>query len=371
MSPVHYHEGRFPPEGRLDWPKLIPLIGPAAAAVARYDGVLAAIPNPSVLLAPLTTQEAVLSSRIEGTQATMAEVLEFEAGQKAQSPSRRDDIEEILNYRTAMRRAEEMLQELPLCLRVVCEAHRVLLDGVRGRDMAPGKLRRVPNWIGRPGSTIENATYVPIDAEELPDAIGRWEQYMHEDVPDRLVQLAILHAEFEALHPFLDGNGRLGRMLVPLFLWQQGLIRQPVFYISGYFEERRDVYYEGLLSVSRDDDWTGWTRFFLEAVQAQAEDNLEKAMGILGLYERMKLRVAEMTRSPYAIHALDWIFERPIFLGANFATETGIAERTGRRIMDVLCQGGILRVLRPKSGRRAAVFAFPELLNTVEGRDVL
>lgn len=264
-----------------------------------------------------------------------------------------------------------MLQELPLCLRVVCEAHRVLLDGVRGRDMAPGKLRRVPNWIGRPGSTIENATYVPIDAEELPDAIGRWEQYMHEDVPDRLVQLAILHAEFEALHPFLDGNGRLGRMLVPLFLWQQGLIRQPVFYISGYFEERRDVYYEGLLSVSRDDDWTGWTRFFLEAVQAQAEDNLEKAMGILGLYESMKLRVAEMTRSPYAIHALDWIFEHPIFLGANFATETGIAERTGRRIMDVLCQGGILRVLRPKSGRRAAVFAFPELLNTVEGREVL
>ena len=149
MAAVHYHEGRFPPEERLDWPALIPLIGPAVAAVARYDGALAAIPNPRVLLSPMTTQEAVLSSRIEGTQATMGEVLEFEAGKEVESPERRADIHEVLNYRAAMREAERMLEELPICERVIREAHRVLLSGVRGEGKAPGDYRRVPQ-LDRP-----------------------------------------------------------------------------------------------------------------------------------------------------------------------------------------------------------------------------
>ena len=215
MAAVHYHTGRFPPDDRLDWAKLVPFIGPATAAVARYDGMLAALPNPSVLLAPLTTREAVLSSRIEGTQATMGEVLEFEAGREPESPARRDDIGEVLNYRAAMRRAEEMLEELPLSLRVVREAHSVLMRGVRGEGKAPGEYRRTPNWIGPPGCTIDEAIFVPIGADRLPDAMSAWERYIHRNAIDRLTQLAILHAEFEALHPFLDGNGRLGRMLVP------------------------------------------------------------------------------------------------------------------------------------------------------------
>ena len=227
MAPVHYHEGRFPPEARLDWPTLVPLIGPAVAALARYDGVLAAIPNPDVLLAPLTTQEAVLSSHIEGTQATMSEVLEFEAGQEVDSSERRGDIEEIRNYRAAMGDAEKMLETLPLSVRVVCEAHRVLLSGVRGRNKSPGEYRRIPNWIGPPGCSIDTATFVPIGAEKLDGAMSAWERYIHQETPDLLVQAAVLHAEFEALHPFLDGNGRLGRMLVPLFLWQRGLISRP------------------------------------------------------------------------------------------------------------------------------------------------
>lgn len=214
MASVQYHDGRFPPESRLDWPQLIPLIGPAAAAVARYDGMLGATPNPDVLLSPLTTQEAVLSSRIEGTQATMGEVLEFEAGHEPESAARREDIHEVLNYRSAMRHAEEMMKKLPLCLRVVREAHRILLAGVRGEGKSPGEYRRVPNWIGPAGCTIEQATFVPVAADRLPDALGTWEGYIHAEAPDRLVQLAVLHAEFEALHPFLDGNGRLGRMLV-------------------------------------------------------------------------------------------------------------------------------------------------------------
>ncbi|MFN3327224.1 MAG: Fic family protein, partial [Bryobacteraceae bacterium] len=172
----------------------------------------------------------------EGTQATMGEVLEFEAGGDTPglSEDRRNDIREVLNYRAAMRMAEKMLAEVPLSQRVIRAAHEVLLAGVRGQGKAPGEYRRIPNWIGPAGCTIEQARFVPISADKLPDAMSAWERYLHSDAPDRLVQLAIVHAEFEALHPFLDGNGRLGRMLVPLFMWQKGLIQRPMFYLSAF-----------------------------------------------------------------------------------------------------------------------------------------
>lgn len=367
---VAYHIGRFPPS-TLDWPRLIPLLGPAAAAVARYDGMLAAVPNPAVLLSPLTTQEAVLSSRIEGTQATMGEVLEFEAGQEAATPDRREDIHEVLNYRAAMREAEQLLARLPLSQRVIRDMHRVLLAGVRGQNKSPGEYRRIPNWIGPPNCTVEQARFVPIGADKLPEAMSAWERFAHEEAPDRLVQLAILHAEFEALHPFLDGNGRLGRMLVPLFLWQNGLIRRPMFYISGWLEARRDEYYERLLSVSRDDDWTGWCRFFIEAVKVQAEENLVRTQAILSLHDELKHRLPDMTRSQYAVRALDWIFARPIFSAPDFIRDAGIPAPTARRFLGVLRKANILKDLRAGRGRRAAVLAFPALLNIAEGREVV
>ncbi|MCP1675688.1 Fic family protein [Natronocella acetinitrilica] len=366
--PVHYHLGDFPPK-QLDWSLLIPLLGPASAAVARYDGTLAAIPNAAVLLSPLTTQEAVLSSRIEGTQATMGEVLEYEAeGDKADlSADRRADIQEIQNYRAAVRHAEGMLQELPLSQRVILEAHKVLLSGVRGQGKSPGHYRRIPNWIGPAGCSVEQARFVPISADKLPDAMSTWERYAHGEVPDKLVQLAILHAEFEALHPFLDGNGRLGRMLVPLFMWQSGLIQRPMFYISAFFETNRDEYYDRLLAVSRDSDWTGWCRFFLIAVQAQAEENQQRATRILELYERMKRELPELTRSQYAIHALDWIFERPIFKSSDFVASASIPEATAKRILSLLRRESVLRDLVEARGRRSAVLCFPALLNIAEG----
>ncbi len=372
MTAVHYREGRFPPEDRLDWPALVPLLGPAHDALGRYDGMLAAIPNPGVLLAPLPlgTQEAVLSSRIEGTQATMGEVLEFEAIGEESTSERQRDFEEVLNYRAAMELAEEMLETLPLSLRVIREAHRALLSGVRGRNSSPGEYRRGANCIGPPGCTVDTARFVPPGAEKLADGMSAWERYMHQDTPDRLVQAAILHAEFEALHPFLDGNGRLGRMLVPLFLWRCDLIRHPVFYISAFLEARRADYYEGLLAVSRDDDWTGWCKFFLEGVRAQAEDNLKKAKAILDLYEDMKRQVPESTRSRYAIQTLDWIFKRPVFRSVDFATEAGIPKPTARRVLRVLQQSAILKVVREGRGRRSSVLLFPALLNIVEGEEL-
>lgn len=369
-GPVRYHEGQFPPED-LDWGRLVPLIGPANAAVARYDGMLAAIPNAHVLLSPLTTQEAVLSSRIEGTQATMGEVLEYEARGDTDEPStaKEADIWEILNYRKAMRTATEMLKELPLCQRIVLECHRILLNSVRGHGNSPGQYRKIPNWIGPKGCPIEKARYLPINAEKLLEAMSRWEKFIHEDAPDRLIQLALLHAEFEALHPFLDGNGRLGRMLIPLFLYQARMIQQPMFYISAYLESQRDEYYERLLAISRDDDWSGWCSFFLEAIRSQAMENLIKTKAILDLYNRMKILFAEMTHSQYAIHALDWVFERPIFKGSDFVRSANIPKPTAQRILNLLKKEGILRQLQPGSGRRAATLAYPELLNIAEGYD--
>ena len=336
-TPVQYHNGKFPPEN-IDWSRLISLIGPASAAVARYDGTLGAIPNAAVMLSPLITQEAVLSSRIEGTQATMGEVLEYEAEKESSRlpDEKKADINEILNYRKAMWHAVGLMEELPLCQRVICEAHRVLLDGVRGRDKSPGEYRKIPNWIGPPGCSIEEARFVPISAEKIPEAMSVWEKYIHAPAQDLLVQLALLHAEFEALHPFLDGNGRMGRMCVPLFMYQTGMIKSPMFYISAYFEKNRDEYYERLLDVSRDDDWTGWIVFFLKAVKHQAEENQTKAEKILKLYDAMKLRFSEITKSQYSIHALDWIFSTPIFKSSDFVQDSGIPSATAKRILTVL-----------------------------------
>ncbi len=214
-------------------------------------------------------------------------------------------------------------------------------------------------------------TFVPIGADKLSDAMAAWERYMHRDHLDRLVQIAILHAEFEALHPFFDGNGCMGRMLVPLFLWKTGLIRQPAFFISPFMEAHREAYYEGLSSVSRDDDWTGWCRFFLRAVRNQAEDNLTRAQAILDLYEEMKNRVPTATRSPYAVEVMDWMFEWPIFSSTQPARETEISAPTARRILRRLCDAGILREALAGRGRRPGLFVFPSLMRVAEGGEPL
>lgn len=370
-QPVHYHYDRFPPKD-IDWSKLIPFIGPANAALARYDGTLAAIPNANLLLSPLTTQEAVLSSRIEGTQATMGEVLEYEAegGLDDIPAEREDDINEVLNYRRAMWSAIELLHELPLCQRVIRQAHHVLLEGVRGHGKSPGDYRQIPNWIGQPGCSIDDARYVPISVDRLQEGLDRWEKFIHDEAPDRLVQLALVHAEFETLHPFLDGNGRLGRMCVPLFMYKTELIQSPMFYISAFFEAHRDEYYERLLSISRNNDWTNWCIFFLKAVAVQAQENQKKAQEILTLYEKQKGQIISLTHSQYAIHALDLIFSRPIFKSSDFTNCNEIPVSTAKRILSVLRENEILKTLREASGRRPAVYAFSELLNVAEGRSV-
>jgi Fic family protein len=372
MPPVHYHVGQFPPPS-LDWPQLIPLIGPANAALARYDGLLTAVPNAAVLLSPLTTQEAVLSSRIEGTQATMGEVLEYEAvgASDTLDPTKREDIEEVLNYRKAMRQATDEMQRLPLCNRLLKSLHETLLYGVRGHDKARGCFRTTQNYVGVPGRPLEEARFIPIATEALEAGMARWERYLHEQTEDVLVQLAVVHAEFESLHPFLDGNGRIGRMLIPLYLYDRKLLQSPMFYLSEYLEANRQEYYDRLLAVSRDGDWTGWCRFFLQAIHRQAMANEAKARKILDLYQRKKDWIVDKTRSPQAIRALDFLFCTPIFKSSDFVDQSKIPVATARRILTLVSgEDGLLRTIREGSGRRPAVYGFTELLNIAEGREV-
>jgi Fic family protein len=252
-GPVHYHLGGFPPS-TIDWPELVPSIGRANAALARYDGLIASIPNATVLLSPLTTQEAVLSSKIEGTVVTMGEVLKIEAGAGGDlAQPKRDDAEEITNYRTALRFASAALVDRPLSQSLLRETHALLMRGVRGRDKDPGAYRNEQNWVGTHGCTIDQASFVPIPQSQLQTGMDSWSQYVSDSVErETLVQLAIVHAEFEALHPFKDGNGRLGRMIIPLFLYERKLLSGPNFYMSGYLEVRRDEYIEALRGISRD-----------------------------------------------------------------------------------------------------------------------
>ena len=375
MSTVVYHSDIFPPKN-LDWNKLIPLIGPANAAIARFDGVLAGMINSKVLLSPLTTQEAALSSKIEGTEAEFVEVLIYEAGEELtyknqeEKEKKEGDIQEIINYRTAVRIAENQLDSLPLSGRFIRKIHKRLMKGVRGRNKAPGEFRKIQNWIGPKGCKIDNAHFVPINSNQLSQGITKWEKYLNSQQPDVLVQLAIIHVEFEALHPFLDGNGRLGRMLIPIFLYHRKLLSAPTFYLSEFLEANREEYIERLLSVSRDNDWTGWCVFFLNAILEQADKNIDKAKNILKLYESKKMLVKELTHSQYAIHALDFIFDRPIFSSSAFVNHSSIPKPTAKKIVKSLRDSKLLSVLLEASGRRSSILAFNELLNIAEGKKV-
>lgn len=368
MAAVAYHADKFPPTN-IDWPHIIPLLGPATGAIARYDGLLRSQANAHVLIGPLTTREATLSSKIEGTQATMGEVLRFEAGDPSADLQREKsgDINEVINYRKAIRHAEHELAALPISQRVILSTHQILLQGVRGEGKSPGQFRNIPVWIGAHGTGMDSARFIPIDAHKIPDAFSQWERYLHGEALDTLVQLAVLHAEFEAIHPFLDGNGRLGRILIPLILWQKSLIHQPMFYMSEYLETNRDEYYERLLAISRDGDWTSWIRFFLVGLKNQAEANGEKVLRMIALYDRLKPQLIDASHSQYAVLALDWIFSRLVFSGSDFASQAGIPVPTAKRLLGVMKEIGVLTPILEASGSRAAIYGALELLNIVEG----
>ncbi|MDD4874073.1 MAG: Fic/DOC family N-terminal domain-containing protein [Dehalococcoidales bacterium] len=356
----------------VNWEPLIPLIGKSNRELAYFNGILYGINNPDVLLSPLTTQEAVLSSRIEGTQATLGEVLKFEAGETPETESRRNDIDEIINYRQAMRMAENELQTRPFNLNLLKKLHRILLAGVRGSNKSRGEFRTTQNLIGLPGATLDNANFVPPIPQLLPEYLNNWEKYWHLDRPDPLVQLAVIHAQFEILHPFLDGNGRLGRMVIPLFLYEKKILSRPEFYISGYLEEHVDEYVQRLHAICIEPDgWDNWIAFFLITLSEQARANSIKAQAIIQLYERLKRQVIDTTHSQFAVMLLDQMFKQPIFPSNIFNTIPGMPTQTAvLTMLNKLKSEKILKVISPSSGRRSQVLVLTELINICEGKEV-
>lgn len=363
---VRYHEGKFPPRN-LDWERLAAPLAKASDALARYDSFLSIIPDSGILVSPMMVQEAVTSSKIEGTRATASDVLMYEAaGGSSMDPSKRDDVREVVNYRIAVRTAQRMLADMPLTGRVLKAAHAELLSGVRGQLKSPGAYRTDQNWIGTTND-IRDARYIPISAAKLPEAMAAWERFVNTSGLPSLVKISIAHAEFESIHPFLDGNGRIGRMMVPLMLCSDGIISYPCFYLSEFFEHRNDEYQDRLLAVSEDDDWTGWCEFFLRAIETQARENTTKAHLIFELRESVRRELSERSKSSSADKVTDSLFDAAIFPATRVTHIDGVAPKTGRRLLGVLREMGVVVEAVPRSGRSPAVYVFPRLLEITEG----
>ncbi|MEH6585189.1 MAG: Fic/DOC family N-terminal domain-containing protein [Halioglobus sp.] len=358
------------PLANLDYAGLIEVVGEANRSLVRYDGLLHGIPSPAVLLSPLTAQEAVMSSKIEGTQVTLGEVLEFEAGGDLGGQRKADDAQEIMNYRQALGMATASLADRPITLGFIKEMHAILMDSVRGQDKTPGQFRTEQNWIGTPGCKIDEATFVPPEPIRLLENLESWEKYIHTPDRDPLIQTAIIHAQFELIHPFNDGNGRIGRLLVPLYLYSKQVLVSPTFYLSGYLEENRDEYIGRLGAISGKGDWQGWIKFFLEAIVHQAKRNSEQVTEILKLYETMKTAVQQITRSQFSAAMVDGLFSLPVFNTKSLEQTTGIPKQTLLLMVRQLRDANILLTLREGAGRRSAIHAFPELINITEGREV-
>ncbi len=349
------------PLKNLNWVSYIPLIGDARDRLSKFDGLLQGIPNPNVLLSPLTTQEAVVSSKIEGTQATLEEVLEYEADPK-QWDEKEDDILEVLNYRKAMYFAIDEMKRKPFSEGLLKDVHKILLKNARSNTKEIGEYRDWQVFIGKKGTTIEEASFVPPQPKDIGDLMSNWEKYIHSKEKDPLVQLAIVHAQFEMIHPFGDGNGRLGRIILPIFLNYKGVLSTPMFYLSAYFEKHRDTYYAKLNNISANSDWDSWILYFLGAVKEQSELNIAKAKAIMGLYADKKEEIKQVTNSKYSVDILDFLFSYPLFSTTQFAERTGIKPPYSNQIIKKLEEAKIVKLFRKGTGSKPSVYLFPDLL---------
>lgn len=355
----------FPPQG-LQLERVVALIGRANASLSRYDGLLESLVNPGVLLSPLVMKEAELSSRIEGTIATANEVYQQQAGEQFE-PEKNADIHEILNYRSTLRTAGETIGENigenRLSLHLLRQMHENLMQGVRGEDKNPGQFRNTQNWIGPRGCTIDEATYVPPAPIALSGLLEEFVEFANseDETLDPIVQAALIHAQFELIHPFDDGNGRIGRILIPLYLMKRGCIVSPSLYISGYLEENRDAYYQCLENISKENDWLGWVNFFLNAIVNQSESNLRLVRKIIDLYDEKKREISELLHTDQAIYILDMLFDTPVFRANELYQRLNIQRQRAAQYIRTLKDAGIIFELRPASGRKPALLSFEDL----------
>ncbi|HUH73497.1 MAG TPA: Fic/DOC family N-terminal domain-containing protein [Chitinophagales bacterium] len=363
---VQYHYEKFPPEN-LDYGKIVNSLLKATDALARYDQMLKNMHNSEILLAPLRNQEAVISSRMEGTISTMDEILKFEADNENDSEEAknvRSEVFETILYQRALLNAQKAMKDgYPLSQHLIKTLHQQLLSFGRRAQKAPGQYKTEQNYLA--DKIKQKVLFTPISPEKLNDGLEQLFTYIKDSSDPILIKTALMHLEFEALHPFQDGNGRIGRMLITLLLWSSGTISEPHFYVSGYMEEHKDEYIDTMRNVSENNNWEVWCIFFLNAIEKQAFRNLEIAEKIKNLYEEMKPIFSDALSSKWSVNALDYIFTNPIFRNNRFTSKSGIPGPTAARFTRILLDKELLRTIEESSGRRPALYAFEPLLELV------
>jgi Fic family protein len=350
----------LPPDLAYD-SALVLLLSRADAALSELSGLGRQLPNPHLLIAPYVRREAVLSSRIEGTRASLSDLLLDEAEPERSGDG---DVREVRNYVAALEHGLERLRDLPLSLRLVRELHEHLMRGVRGDQATPGEFRRSQNWIGPAGSTPATAPYVPPPPDEMMECLASWEGFLHdrERLPD-LIQCALMHEQFEAIHPFLDGNGRVGRLLITLFLVERARLSQPLLYLSDYIEAHRQEYYDRLQRVRTDGDWPGWLRFFLVGVEETARSAIRQASRLMDLREFYRQR---LSRKPNALRLLDELFVNPYLTAARATQILNVSNPTARQAIALLQGEGLLAEMTGRSWGR--IYLARPILEAIEDR---
>lgn len=335
----------LPPSLSLDW-ELVRLISEADRALAELSGAGQLLPNPHLLIRPYLRREAILSSRIEDTHAEMGQLALFE-DEVDEGESRESDVLEVANHVRALEVGLRRIEDLPISARLVRELHAILLSNVRGGEATktPGEFRRSQNWIGPPGCTLREATFVPPPAEEILRLLGEWEHYVHaESGEPAVVKAAWLHYQFEAIHPFLDGNGRIGRLLITLFLCGRKCLSQPLLYLSGFFDETRADYYRLLLEVSRKGAWREWLEYFLRGIRIQSERALADTRQVLHLHEKYRPCLKEEKRVPQeAARILDQVFANPFLSIARYARRMGESYHNAQKGVSFWEKQGLLQ----------------------------
>lgn len=342
---------------------MVGALSAADRAISELAGIARTLPNPHLLIRPFMRREAVLSSRIEGTQASLSDLLFFEAASSREHDV--PDVREVANYVVSLEYAIHRLETLPLSLRLIREMHERLLDGVRGEAQTPGAFRTTQNWIGPPGCTLMDATFVPPPVEEMHVALDRFEKHLHADskLPP-LIRMALIHYHFEAIHPFADGNGRIGRLIVVLLMATEGILPFPMLYLSAFFERHRDEYYDRLLAVSQHGRWVPWIRFFLDAVEAQSRDAIRRSDALLALWHRFRDRMQEARASALLLRLVDELFSFPAISTKIASRILEVTPRSAQLNIDKLVDAGIIEEVTGR--KRNRIYACREIIDVVE-----
>lgn len=340
-------------------PRLVSALSSADRNLGLLAGAGEWLPNPHLLIRPFLRREAVLSSRIEGTQASVADLVLFEASPRA---SDAPDVREVANYVRALEFGVREDRALPISLRLIREIHGELMAGVRGTHLTPGEFRSSQNWIGPPGCTLNEASFVPPPPEEMRDALDAFEKYLHRpsDLPP-LIRLAVVHYQFEAIHPFLDGNGRVGRLLVSLLLHEWKLLPQPLLYLSAFFERRRGDYYQLLLGVSLTGNWEDWIAYFLTGVAEQSADVIERARRLFSLRETYRAALHSARSSALPLKLVDYLFEQPAITVAQARELLDVSPRAARMNVAKLEEAGIVMEFTKRARNR--IYVAPAILD--------